>query len=128
MVECILVPSAKEIYACGAGENIWWSTDDYEHFKESALYELTELIRLYPWLTEKQALILYSKILNLQIHVNTISFLPSDGNDVNTDFEIVEMMTTTQTSSHQNELLLEICRKLSAARNIVVDIIHRVFG
>ena len=69
--------------------------------------------------------------LNLQIHVNIISFLPSDndGNDMNTDFEIVEIMTTmTQTSSHQNELLLEMCRKLSAAKNVVVDVIHGIFG
>lgn len=82
MVRCTLVPTAQEIYACGAGTNIWWSADDYKSFKQSAFIELKELMSLYPWSSEKEILKLYCKILNLQIQDIKISFLPSTEDDI----------------------------------------------
>lgn len=44
----ILIPTANEYHEAGLGQHVWWSEEDFQHFKLSALMELREFCKKHP--------------------------------------------------------------------------------
>lgn len=44
----VLIPTADEYHDAGLGSSLWWAEDDFRTFKQAAMEEIREFVRMYP--------------------------------------------------------------------------------
>lgn len=88
----VLIPTADEYHQAGLGNSLWWEDEDFRMFKQSAMEEIREFVRLFPNSTCGEILKKYYETLLSEDETDDIQY-PISPNSVAELTQCLEMAT-----------------------------------